>query len=297
MQIKEVIDRTTNFFKDKKFSSYIQSPRLEAELLLAHGLKLERIQLYVQFDRPLKEEELQQCRELVKRRSQGEPLAYITGEKGFYNSVFKVNKHTLIPRPETEILVEHVINYLKKNNYEKPIILELGVGTGCIGLSIIKEIPEAFYIGVEKSEEALKVAQENAIRLKMQDRSYFINEDAENFESVITNIKNNLGVFFVHALVSNPPYIAENDGEIASDVLQFEPHEALFAPEQGLGFIKSWSKNYSELLISDGICMMEMGYKQGDKVKEIFQNNNQFGAVETIKDLSGLDRFVKASKK
>lgn len=295
MQLKEVLERTTNFFKDKKFSSFIQSPRLEAELLLGHGLKLERIQIYMQFDRPLKENELQLCRELVRRRSQGEPVAYITGEKGFYKSVFKVNKHTLIPRPETEMLVEEAINWIKKNKINSPKILDIGVGSGCIGLSVVKEMPDATLIGIEASKDALEVAQENAKNLGLQNQVNFINANANDLENVTNNRLDLLKE--INVVVANPPYIATNDSEIANEVKQYEPHAALFAEDNGMYFIKEWAKIYGPLLLPKGLCLIEIGYTQSKELKSYLEKIETFCEVEIVKDLSGHDRMIKAIKK
>ena len=150
MKLKEVLDKSIQFFKDKKF----ESARLDAELLISHALKLERMQLYLKFDSPLTEKEVSDCREVVRRRSQGEPVAYITEEKGFYGLTFKVGPGVLIPRPETELLVEQALEFIKQNKLEAPKILDLGAGTGCIGFSILKNIPQATLVCVVQSSEA-----------------------------------------------------------------------------------------------------------------------------------------------
>jgi release factor glutamine methyltransferase len=138
MKLKEVLDKTTAFFKDKK----LDTPRLDAELLLSHGLKLDRIQLYMKFDQPLSDEELATCRELVRRRSQGEPVAYIQGSKEFYGFSFEVNSHVLIPRPETEHIIDEALKWATDKDRELKI-LDLGTGSGCVGLTLLKKFPQS----------------------------------------------------------------------------------------------------------------------------------------------------------
>jgi release factor glutamine methyltransferase len=172
MLVKEVLEKTTQFFRDKK----IESPRLDAELLLASSLNLKnRVDLYLKFETPLKDDELSRCREAVRRRSQGEPVAYIVGSKGFFGFDFYVDKNVLIPRPETEHLVEEGLKYLETQNAADLTIVDMGCGSGCIGLSLLKTIEikrsqgKAFQklesvtlVAVDKSIEALEVAKKNA---------------------------------------------------------------------------------------------------------------------------------------
>ena len=136
MLLGEILQKTTQFFKDKK----IDSARLDAELLIADALKLKRIELYIKFEYPLTEGEIQICRDFVRRRAQLEPVAYILGKKDFYNESFIVKFGVLIPRPETEGLVEEVLRWQKERNLSEPAIVDLGSGSGCIGLSVLKEL-------------------------------------------------------------------------------------------------------------------------------------------------------------
>ena len=213
MKLKEILDKTTAFFKDKKIST----PRLDAELLIAHGLRLERIQLYLKYDQPITEGELVVLRELVRRRSQGEPVAYILGYRDFYKYRFAVNSSVLIPRPETEHIVEEVLAWAK-NQEQSYALVDLGCGSGCIGLTLLKELPKAKLIAVDISENALVVAKENANQLGVADRVHFMCMDADNFEIVIKECGDFLGQNKIDVVVANPPYIAIQDPQVEENV-------------------------------------------------------------------------------
>ena len=287
MQIKEVLDKTIKFFQEKGF----ESPRLHAELLLAHSLKLERIQLYLKFEQILKEEELSAARELVRRHVQGEPVAYILGERGFFGHIFKVGPGVLIPRPETEHLVEEAIEWMKKNSLEKYAVVDLGCGSGCIGLSILKANPHAVLVAVDISKVALRYAKENAEALGVLERCRFLLADAEDAEPVMAKLKEE-GFDKIHLLLSNPPYISENDTEVQKSVKDFEPGEALFAKEEGLEKLRKWSERYLPFLSEPSLMLMEMGYQQGSEMKKHF-DDLKLKSVTIKKDLSGHDRIIR----
>ncbi|WP_413576465.1 peptide chain release factor N(5)-glutamine methyltransferase [Bdellovibrio sp. HCB290] len=291
MKLKEVLDKTTAFFKDKK----IETPRLDAELLFAHSLKLERIQLYLKFDQPLSEAELTGLRELVRRRGQGEPVAYILGYRDFYKSRFEVTPATLIPRPETEQIVEEVLSWAKDKDRAYSIV-DLGTGTGCLGLSILKELPNAKLVSVDMSAEAIAVAKRNAVNLGLADRVEFVNVDAANVDLVMASCKNFMGQNTIDILVSNPPYIANDDPAVQENVRKFEPSTALFAEENGLALLKSWTKAYAPYLASESVTMMEMGMSQGSVMQSYYADLEIFKNVRVLKDLSGLDRVIAGVK-
>lgn len=284
MKLNEVLSKTIQFFKDKK----IESARLDAELLIAHALKIPRIQLYVKYDSPLNESEVILCREYVKRRSSGEPVAYIIEEKGFYGLTFKVKSGALIPRPETEMIVDEVLKDIKVNHSqsEKIRILDLGAGTGCIGFSIAKNNDKVEVISVEKSVEAFEILKQNVELLSLTSRAQLILNDVDNLNPL------DLGVF--DYIVSNPPYIAENDAEVEPMVKRFEPSTALFADDNGLKFLKSWAQKFRNSLKSGGVIFMEMGYKQGPQLVKYYSDELKYSDAIILKDLSGLDRIIKA---
>lgn len=288
MKLKEILDKTTAFFRDKK----IDSPRLDAELLLAHGLKLERIQLYLRFDQPMKEDELVVLRELVRRRASGEPVAYILGYRDFYKSRFEVSPAVLIPRPETEHIVEEALRWVTDTN-EFLGLIDLGCGSGCIGLSLLKELPNARLISVDISEKAIEVARRNAETLGLSERVRFVHANAVRSDVVMSNYKEFTGLGKVSVLVSNPPYIAHQDPDVEVNVKKFEPNTALFADDEGLALLKAWSAEYAPFLANPGLVLMEMGLHQGRSMKDHFFSLNKFNEVNVIKDLSGHDRVIR----
>jgi release factor glutamine methyltransferase len=281
MKLKEVLDRTVIFFKDKRF----ETPRLDAELLLAHGLGLKnRIDLYLKFEQPLSEIELSKCRELVKRRSSGEPVAYIIGKKDFLDYTFQVNSNVLIPRPETEQLVELAHAWAKSKGLIKFQILDIGTGSGCIAVSLAKKIADSEVVAIDSSESAIVVARSNAEKLGVLERIRFINKRAEDI--------NELDGDAFDIVVANPPYIAIDDLEVESHVKAFEPSSALFADDNGLRALKDWSKKFSNHLKSEALMVFEMGYRQGEPMQKHFQDLGIFSRVEVIKDMSGHPRFI-----
>lgn len=281
MKLKDVLDKSIQFFKEKK----MDTPRLDAELLIAFALNLERMQLYMKYEAPLTETEITNCREVIKRRSQGEPVAYITGDKGFYGFVFKVGSGVLVPRPETEHLVELALDFIKTQKISNPKILDLGAGSGCVGFSILKNHPESTLVSVEKSPEAFFFLQENCKTLDLQSRTQLILKNANDLE------KKDLGSFDI--ILANPPYIDKNDPAVESAVRKFEPEDALFAESNGLAFLTAWSQQFSECLKTPGLMAFEMGYLQGLQMVKNFNSLNIFSHVEIVKDLSGLDRIIK----
>ncbi len=283
MMLKEILDKTTQFFKDKK----IPSARLDAEILLSHGLKLKnRMDLYLKFDQPVGEAELSVCRELVRRRSLHEPVAYIVGSKGFYNHTFKVTPAVLIPRPETELLVEQAFEWLEKNNITKPNVLDLGCGSGCIGLSILAKYPDAQLTMVDISADALAVAKENAEQMKLSNIRW-LKADVGSVD-FSDQLKNE----FFDLILANPPYIDIQDSRVEASVKNFEPQTALFAPDQGLQFLKNWSQKMLSHLKQTSMMGFEMGCDQGTEMKNWFQSFNTFADVKVVKDLSSLDRHI-----
>lgn len=281
MKLKEVLDKSIQFFKDKKF----ESARLEAELLIAHALKLERMQLYLKYDSPLTEKEISACREVVKRRSLGEPVAYITEDKGFYGLEFHVGPGVLIPRPETELLVEMALDFIKNKKLEAPRILDLGAGSGCVGLAVVKNVLDATLVSVERSDAAFAFLKKNAEALKVSDRAELLLKNVNDLKV------SDLGNFDI--ILSNPPYIAVDDPQTEAMVKKFEPSEALFAEQQGYQLLTEWSKIFAPTLKPAGLMAFEMGYQQGEQMKKHFQSLDLFSTVQVVKDLSGLDRVIK----
>lgn len=281
MTIKEVLDRTVQFFKEKKF----ETARLDAELLLSHTLGLkDRVALYLKFDQPMKEDELVRCREAVRRRSQGEPVAYILGTKGFFGFDFVVNKNTLIPRPETEILVEKA---LSKFSTETALhAYDFGTGSGCIGLSLAKKLPNATVTLVDGSGAALEVASENAKRLGVSERVTVVHSLVEKLETGKAQL-----------ILANPPYIDRNDTNVEENVRKFEPDVALFADDNGLNALQNWAGKAAELLEAKGWYGFEMGKDQAETMRDFLQSLGTFENIEIVKDLAGFNRHIFAQRK
>jgi release factor glutamine methyltransferase len=290
MLLKEVLQKTTAFFTEKGFSS----PRLDAELLLAHALKWDRIKLYTHYDYPMSEAELTSSRELVKRRAQGEPIAYILGSRDFYKAKFFVAPGVLIPRPETESLVEETVSWIKKNNLENPRIVDFGSGSGCIGLSILHDVPGANLLAVDISETAIAIAQKNAEAQGFTERAQFWRSSVDDLDQSVVEEKLE---GFVDAVVANPPYISPDDQEVEANVKKYEPAEALFSTGDGLNHIRSWAKKAGDIVRSGGFVMFEIGCDQGPEARDIFEKLQCFDKIEVIKDLSKLDRFVRCQKR
>jgi release factor glutamine methyltransferase len=259
-----------------------KTPRLDAELLLTHSLGLKnRVELYTGFDRPLTEEEVEAYRQLIVRRAKGEPVAYITGKKEFFGFEFKVERGVLIPRPETELLVEIV--YERVKDKEGLRIVDVGTGSGCIALALCRLTGGKHRItAVDISEKALKVARENAERLgcPVEVKKSDLLKEVEGGIDVV---------------VSNPPYISLRDKRVEKEVVKFEPAVALFAGETGLEVIERLIKETKEKLKPGGFIALEFGQGQAERVKELLEREG-FTEVKIYKDLAGIERAAVGAK-
>jgi release factor glutamine methyltransferase len=270
--IKKLLDWTTEYFK--KFD--IEWPHLEAEILLAHALKFKRIDLYVHFERALKEEELKYFKRLILRRSKHEPIAYITGIQPFMSLDFKVDPAVLIPRPETEKLVEATIDLAKE--FENPKILDIGTGCGNIAISLAKYIPGSAVLGIDSSAGALNIASENAKIHKIEDRCKFAEcdlfpESGNKFDLI----------------VSNPPYIPTGEIDKLQEEIKFEPRAALDGGPDGLDHIKKIIDSSSKYLTPKGYLILEFGMGQANKILEY---SGSLREANIMKDNSGIDRIL-----
>ena len=286
MQLKDILQKTTQFLRDKGSPS----ARLDTELLIATALKWERLKLYLNYEYPLTEEELTACRDSVRRRASGEPVAYILGYRDFYNHAFKVNSAVLIPRPETETLVEEGIKFANEQEFALRLV-DLGTGSGCVGLSVLKEIEEAELLAVDISAEAVAVATENAEALEIADRAKFLVQDAGTLD--LDAVKAALGGA-ADLILANPPYIDHADPLVEKNVRAFEPQQALFSPENGLKHIREWAQVAARIGREGAMVMFEIGHEQGPASIQIFNEVGRFQDVQIMKDLSGRERFVKA---
>lgn len=278
LTVLEIIKRTTGFFEQKG----IESPRLNAELLVGQALGLKRMQLYLQFERPLAEAELEKIRPLVKRRGGREPLQYIMGETEFFGLKLKVDRRALIPRPETERLVELVTQKLA---VAPARILDLGTGSGALALALARAWPEALVTAVDKSAEALALARENAGACGLASRVSFIESDwfagiaaTENFDLV----------------VANPPYLSDEETAAAPpEVKDFEPHSALSAGPNGAADLERIIKSAKSHLAPGGLLACETGIAQHAALVALASAGG-YAPVESLRDLTGRDRYLLA---
>lgn len=279
LTVLEIIKRTTDFFAGKG----IDSPRLNAELLIGHALERKRMQLYMEFERPLSEAELEKIRPLVRRRAQHEPMQYIVGETEFFGLKLKVDRRALIPRPETEQLVEQVV---AMRTAAPPMrILDLGTGTGAIALALAQAFPAAVVIAIDRNEAALALARENAEGTGLNGRVVF--QCSDWFGGVSRESR-------FDVIVSNPPYLsAEESNQTAPEVREFEPVEALVAAEDGLADLRRIIASAPEFLASGGLLALETGIAQHERLLRQARDVG-FSSVESKRDLTGRDRFVLA---
>jgi release factor glutamine methyltransferase len=279
LTVLEVIKRTTEFLAAKG----IGSPRLNAELLIGHALGRKRMQLYLEFERPLTETELGRIRPLVKRRSQHEPLQYVTGETEFCGLTLKVDRRALIPRPETELLVEHVLTWCVAN---PPVlrVLDLGAGTGAIALALARALPEAGVVAVERGADALALAGENAAALGLAGR---VNLVASDWYGAVPASQ-------FDVIVSNPPYLsAKETAEAPLEVRGFEPGEALTAPADGCGDLETIIEGAPRYLRPSGLLALETGIAQHSRLTTRLRAAG-FARIDSQRDLTGRDRFILA---
>lgn len=260
----------------------IESPRLNAELLLAEILNCKRLDLYLLYDRPLSESELGAYREFLKRRSKREPLQYITGHVEFYGLKFSVNRSVLIPRPETELLVESVINCLKENKEIR--ILDIGVGSGNIPISILKHKSNTNAVGIDVNENVLALAELNAKQNCVEGRLKLLKHD------ILKDSTSILGKYQI--IISNPPYISKQDFEqLEPELKVYEPSSALTDYADGYSFYKKIISVSKDLLTAGGKLFFELGKDQHQKVKE-FMVAAGFINIKITKDYSQIDRII-----
>ena len=273
----DIIKWGEQFFKDRGFDN----PRAEIEWLLCSLLETTRLDIYLKYDMPVSNEKLRILRSWIKRREKKEPLQYITGVCEFYGREFFVNSDVLIPRPETERIIDIALEHYKKIN-QKPSILDIGSGSGCISITMALEISDSNVLGLDSSSSANKIARKNSLKLKAKNVSFddmdiLTNTPAKGFDIVI----------------SNPPYIAQEElNTIMPDVINFEPHIALTDSLDGLTFYRRYAKLCEHLLTNNGIFLLEVGL--GDhcvKVEKIFRREG-YNNINCYKDFNDDERIL-----
>ncbi|OGU56568.1 MAG: protein-(glutamine-N5) methyltransferase, release factor-specific [Ignavibacteria bacterium RBG_13_36_8] len=279
LKVLEAIQLSTEYLEKKG----IESSRINAELLLADVLKCNRLNLYLSFDRPLTEEEKNLYRELISRRGKFEPLQYILGKVEFYGLEFKVNPSVLIPRPETEILVETIVNYYKGE--EKLNILDIGTGSGNIAIVLAKHLQNSNVIAIDISQEALEVAAKNAEHNGVKNNLEFCLKDIFNDEDC-----QDLKGFDI--IVSNPPYVSiEKMKVLQKEITDYEPEDALTDKSDGFLFYKRISTIAKDILKRKGKVYFEMSIDQSAEVSEIMRSSG-LKNITIIKDLQNVDRVI-----
>jgi release factor glutamine methyltransferase len=275
--ILEAIKLSTEYLEKKK----VESPRINSEILLSEILKCKRLDLYLSFDKPLSETELNLYREFIKKRGMRIPLQYIIGYVEFYGLRISVNENVLIPRPETELLVEKIIEESKKKNINR--VLDIGSGSGNIALAIAKNIPQASVVGADISRDAIKVAQKNALD------NLITNAEFLNLDILNDDLKK---IDKFDLIVSNPPYVSLNDfNNLEPELKDYEPRIALTDESDGLTFYKRIITLSKSILNNGGKVFFEIGKGQHNQISNLLLEND-FINVNTFKDYQGIERII-----
>ena len=273
----EVLQSTTAYLTKHQ----IENPRLNAEHLIAHVMRLSRLELYLEFECKLNEDELARLRELVKRRGQGEPLQHLLGTVEFCGQTFLIDKRAMVPRPETEELVELLKSEVGGQKSDSKI-LDVGTGSGVIALSLAKKFPEAKVFAVDISEDALSLARENAEQLGLGDRVQFQKGD------LLENLSERFDL-----IVANLPYIAMQDRHLLAREVLHDPEVALFAGAKGDELVRHLIELAPSHLNPNGLLALEIGINQSEGLCDLLRLKN-YHDIESKKDYSGITRFLLA---
>uniref|UniRef100_A0A7C5EQV6 Release factor glutamine methyltransferase n=1 Tax=Desulfobacca acetoxidans TaxID=60893 RepID=A0A7C5EQV6_9BACT len=292
--ILRVLRWTTKYFQEKAVSE----PRASAEILLAHVLGLSRLDLYLRHDQPLTPDELAHYKELIRRRRRGEPVAYITGHKEFWSLDFLVTPATLIPRPETEVLVEAVLEVFRERDLKPPIppyasppslALDLGAGSGAVVVALAKELPELTWVAVDLSEAALQIARLNARRHLVAERVHFFRGD------LLTGLK---AAPRFALIVANLPYVSQREWEaLPPDIRDYEPPEALLGGPDGLALLRPAASQAHHYLCPGGWLALEVGAGQAGEVSAFLKDTGAYDSLHTLPDYQGIPRVVRARRR
>ena len=293
--VSEILDKATGYLKKRG----IPEPRIDAEVLLAHVLKIERLEIYLNLDCQLTEKELFAYEKLIERRVEREPVAYIVSYKEFMGLKFFLNNNVLIPRPETEILVEEVIekarNIRKSRSYRYQrnnclTIVDLCTGSGNIAISLARNIESCKIYAIDISKGAIQVARKNARFHNVEGEVEFLLGD---LFSPLEKFNSNLAIDFV---VSNPPYVKSRDLVLLQPEIKKEPISALEGGNEGLNFYQRIIPEALKYLVDGGYLIMEIGDRQGKAVMNLIKKEKRFSPPQLVKDYAGLDRVVEAQK-
>ena len=291
-QLKFLLDKSISYLEKNNISE----SKLIAEIVFSHVLEIDRMMLFTKYRNEIEDEKIEKIRYFIKKIGQEKfPVQYLLNEQDFFGRKFYVDKGVLIPRQDTEILVEKAIEILKNDTLKKNIseknsknrkkILDIGAGSGIIGISVALEIKDSYVLGIDISEKALETSEKNKEILNVK-----------NIKFLKSNLFENIEFKEFDMIISNPPYISFNEvGIMSDDTLLHEPSDALFAENDGLYFYYEICQNALDYLADSGYLLFEIGYKQGNNVAEIMTSSG-FKNVEVIKDLTGLDRVVVGQK-
>ena len=280
--LKSLIDKSTVYLEKNNISE----AKLITEIIFSHVLNVDRMLLFTLYKTEVEKDKLDKIRNYIQKIGKERfPLQYLLNEQEFYGRKFYVNKGVLIPRQDTEVLVEEAIKILKKDKIQNPKILDIGTGSGIIGLTVALEIPDAKVMGTDVSEKALEISEKNKELLNVENIKFFKSDLFENIEYKKFDM-----------IISNPPYISDNEiGVMSEDTLLHEPDEALFAENNGLFFYYEICRNGMDYLQNNGYLLFEIGYKQGEIVREILKKAG-FRNVNIIKDMQNNDRVIVGQK-
>jgi release factor glutamine methyltransferase len=283
------IQKLLNWITEYLTQRDVDAPRLSAELLLSSVLGLKRIELYTQYNKPVAPEQLEQLRGLVKRAGRHEPVAYLVGKTEFYSLEFDVTPDCLIPRPETELLAQRAIEFLRQRSGPQSVC-DLGTGCGILAVTIARNVPDAKVVATDISEPALAVAARNIEKHQLQDRIELRHGDL--FEPLVAKLDQ------FDLLVSNPPYVSAAEyAALDKNVKDYEPRLALYAGVDGLDVYRRISEKAEQFLKPDGLLLLEIGYTQGDAVRALLEHPGTFADIRVEKDLNRNDRIVVGRRK
>jgi len=284
--IQKLLAWITEYFTNKR----VDSPRLSAELLLSHVLAKKRIELYAQFNTPVSGQPLEILHDLVKRAGEHEPVAYLTGKTEFYSLELEVTSDCMIPRPETELLVQRAIEFLRTREGTQ-FVCDLCTGSGCIAVAIAKNCSAARIIATDICDKALATAARNVDKYQLNERIKLLCGDL--FEPVISQ----LDVETFDLIVSNPPYVTASEyEELERNVKDYEPRTALFAGADGMDVYRKIIAEADQILKPGAALMLEIGYAQGPAVSGLLESAGAFAEIKIEKDFSNNDRIVSAKR-
>ena len=279
MRLLDLINDGAGILKNKNIKSYL----LDSEILMSQAIEKDRKYVILNSNKQISKKTISLYKELINQRSNGKPISYLIGKKDFWKYEFTISEKVLIPRPETEMIIEQVLKLTK--NKSKLNILDIGVGSGCLILSILKEKKDFYGVGIDKSKKCLELSNINALKLNLKNRVKFFNSDIDNFD---------YGKYDL--IISNPPYINKFDiKKLDREVLKFEPRLALYGGLDGTSEIRKVINKSSELIKKNGKLIIEISFDQKEKVKSLLKKKG-FYINKVLKDFAKNDRCIVSTK-